>query len=119
MELKECILNSSDGLASLASQPTFFHEYEAEQRYIMDRCCGDEDLVKACISVVMGDSFSVRQLEIHVRTTVGNSSSSCGELISNCCLMTTVRGHAASNSSITMFHCRNRHIPVLQSKARY
>lgn len=64
-------------------------------------CCGDEDLVKACISVVMGDSFSVRQLEIHVRTTVGNSSSSSGELISNC--LTAMERFKCLNVSLGCF----------------
>ena len=34
----------------------------------------------------------VRQLEIHVRAMVGNSSCYSGELIHNCCLTTTLSG---------------------------
>ena len=46
-----------------------------------------------CKTVVTGDSFlcRVRQLEIHVRATVGNSGGYRREPICNCYLMATLR----------------------------
>ena len=67
----------------------------------MDMWCGDQDAFKpgTWMSVGMGDSFlcRTRQLEIHIRAKVGNSSCYSGELIDNCCFVTTLTGHNASN----------------------